>query len=319
MTPPAGPAVAATGVRIAGVGLAAGEGWKAFLATSPLLEVAAAGHSELRALVPPEVPGPSDLLVLGVSRLARLRRAYTRGPLIPGLDPAPGDAAGGGRVRVYLAGLPSGDLPEILFGEAKALEVVRPLEGVLVVTAPPGPVGTTVSVRLTHPLGDAAGGGYTYLPTLKVPGDFPSLAEAAAAAADGSRIELGPGAHELALSIARLRLEIVGTEGARATALVKGTGTVGLRLSAGADVTLRGVTVTPGQASPPGPGILVGQFHFFTSSVQSWSPGAVKSADCPPGTENAGPNVPSRGLNQRAKSGPPAAVRSTATRPPRGR
>jgi len=195
MTPPAGPAVAATEVRIAGDGLAAAEGWKAFLDSSPLLEVAAAGHSELRALVPPGDPGTADLLVLGASHLARLRRAYTRGPMILGLDPATGDAAGGGRVRIYLAGLPGGDLPEIIFGDAKALEVVRPLEGVLVVTAPPGPPGKTVSVRLTHPVGDAAGGGYTYLRTLKVPEGFPSLATAAAAAINGSRIELGPGEH----------------------------------------------------------------------------------------------------------------------------
>jgi len=113
-------------------------------------------------------------------------------------------------------------------------------------------------VRLTHPVGDAAGGGYTYLRTLKVPEGFPSLAVAAAAAIDGSRIELGPGEHRLALSIARLRLEIVGTAGARAATLEKDALSVGLRLSAGADVTLRGVTVTAVQGAPPGSGILVG-------------------------------------------------------------
>src|SRR6266508_5879065 len=116
----------------------------------------------------------------------------------------------------------------------------------------------STAVMLTHPLGDAAGGGYTYLRTLKVPEGFPSLATAAAAAINGSRIELGPGEHRLALSIARLRLEIVGTAGARATTLVKDARSVGLRLSAGADVTLRGVTVTAVQGAPPGSGILVG-------------------------------------------------------------
>lgn len=264
VVPAAGPVAGGSAVRILGAGFSPATGWRAFFDLTALEETSVhdpAGQPELGATTPPAtVAGLRDLLVLGPARAGRLPAAYTYGPILLGVDPASGDPEGGGRVRIYCVTGPDGQLPEVFFGKAKAQSVSKPMENLLVVVPPPGPTGENVDLRLVVDGEEAIlAAAFSYVETLRVPEEYETIALATDNASGGAVIDVAPGQYLVNQEIAGRRLEIRGRAGPWKTTIVGAQDDEpALRLSAGAEVTLRGVTVSSSdETSSPAGGIHV--------------------------------------------------------------
>jgi len=88
------------------------------------------------------------------------RYTYTTAPLLSGISPAQGPAAG--RNTVILGGVNLEDAQSVTFGGKPGTNVI-PGSATLQVTAPPGTAGTTVPVVVTGPAGTSNSLNYTYV------------------------------------------------------------------------------------------------------------------------------------------------------------
>jgi hypothetical protein len=123
-------------------------------------------NTSITVNAPPGVSGPVHVTVItgGMRSAATDADLYSYDPVVTGLDPAHGPAAGGNQVTIVGVGFTG--TPTVMFGNRKATGVGLLGSTTITATAPAGKAGKIVDVTVTTPDGTsnpgAAGDHYTY-------------------------------------------------------------------------------------------------------------------------------------------------------------
>jgi hypothetical protein len=141
VSPGSGSALGGTEIMLVGTGFTPGDTMEVFVGGLPASGVRAIDGLTLTATTPPGSPGHADVELRNPNGQTMLERAFRYGPVLTGVAPPEGLAAGGTPVTLSGAGFTSSIDTRVHFGSAPATSVTVVDSQTITAVTPPGPAG----------------------------------------------------------------------------------------------------------------------------------------------------------------------------------